>query len=48
MAYEIGDPNHLAVHNELVTCVQAGADTYGRVQWSLPDMANVGRPRPYV
>lgn len=41
MAYEIGDPNHLAVHNQLVAQVQDSADAFGVVV-TLPDAAQIG------
>jgi hypothetical protein len=41
MAYNVGDPNHIDVHNQLVTDVQEAAARAG-VDVSLPDTAHVG------
>ena len=41
MTYEIGDPNHIEVHDALVADVQAQADRFS-VDVILPDHANLG------
>lgn len=41
MAYEIGDPNHIQVHNALVDEVQTAASRAG-VEVILPDVAGLG------
>lgn len=41
MAYEIGDPNHIQVHNALVSEVQTAASRAG-VEVILPDVAGLG------
>ena len=41
MTYAIGDPNHLGVHNDLVTAAAAQAARFG-ITVTLPDTAHLG------
>jgi hypothetical protein len=41
MTYNVGDPNHLGVHNDLTASVQTAASRVG-VEVILPDTANLG------